>query len=673
MHPFERAMLRSYLTAFAGSAASDWTMCWRTSALSAFVLSHAADLGLRHALSRDAEGGALSVTVTSHFRTPLRLPRPSGVERRLRWLGDLLQLPQMERRMLGLLVRVRVSTPFASLVEALDTPYGQAHGTQASGMICSLRVGHLLGLHRHDRSRLAGMADTLVRLGLVEAQAGSYSASSLALRLAGARTIDEAAAWGILCGKPRRTDLAWTDFAHLGEEAEVASRLVAAAIHARARGVNILLHGAPGVGKTQFACALAARLGLHAMFVGEADEDGEEPSRGSRLAALAVSQKLGVNARGLLLVVDEADDLFIGVDDALGANRKGAKVFVNTLVEASPVPTVWISNHADRLGAAVLRRMAFALAFPEQDRAGRERMVRTVAVRHEVELGEEEVRTLAALKAPAAIIDHGIRAARLCREGGTLALQVSSSIIGAMTGERPDIRPAQPGFVAALSHADHDLPALVARIVASGRMDISLCLHGVPGTGKTAFARHLAGRMGLDVMEKRASDLFGMYVGETEAAIAKSFREAEREKAFLIFDEADSLLWDRAGARQSHEVTQVNEMLSAMERHPYPFACTTNRVDSLDPAAARRFVLKIGFLPLRLDQARALFRLTFGEEAPPRLDRLHPLTPGDFAVVARKCAVVGEDSPHGIVEALALEVAAKPEGRVRPIGFRPVA
>jgi hypothetical protein len=41
-------------------------------------------------------------------------------------------------------------------------------------------------------------------------------------------------------------------------------------------------------------------------------------------------------------------------------------------------------------------------------------------------------------------------------------------------------------------------------------------------------------------------------------------------RAFLILDEADSLLRDRAAARHSWEITQVNELLTWMERHPYP-------------------------------------------------------------------------------------------------------
>ena len=120
-----------------------------------------------------------------------------------------------------------------------------------------------------------------------------------------------------------------------------------------------------------------------------------------------------------------------------------------------------------------------------------------------------------------------------------------------------------------------------------------MCLQGPPGTGKSAFVRHLAEHLGLEVVQKRASDLMSMWVGGTEQRIAAAFAEARDSGAFLVFDEADSLLADRRFAHRSWEVSQVNEMLTWMESHPLPFACTTNFGEHLDPATLRRFVFKV--------------------------------------------------------------------------------
>ena len=61
----------------------------------------------------------------------------------------------------------------------------------------------------------------------------------------------------------------------------------------------------------------------------------------------------------------------------------------------------------------------------------------------------------------------------------------------------------------------------------------------------------MAERMGLQVVQKRASDLLNAYVGGTERNIADAIAEARDVDAFLVFDEADSLLLDRADAVRS--------------------------------------------------------------------------------------------------------------------------
>ena len=104
-------------------------------------------------------------------------------------------------------------------------------------------------------------------------------------------------------------------------------------------------------------------------------------------------------------------------------------------------------------------------------------------------------------------------------------------------------------------------------------------------------------------------------------------------------------------------------MLTWMERHPLPFACTTNAPDMLDPATARRFLFKVRFLPMDAGQIAAAFFRAFEVEAPRSILKLELLTPGDFAVVARKAEVLGERDPARLAQWLEDEVAAKPEGK----------
>ena len=225
-------------------------------------------------------------------------------------------------------------------------------------------------------------------------------------------------------------------------------------------------------------------------------------------------------------------------------------------------------------------------------------------------------------------------------------------------------------FDPALIRADTDPGALADRLAGAGGRRFSLCLQGPPGTGKSAYVRYLAERLGLEVLQKRTSDLLSMWLGATEQQIAAAFAEARDAGAFLVFDEADSLLADRRFAQRSWEVSQVNEMLTWMESHPLPFACTTNFGEHLDPATLRRFVFKVTLDYLSPEQAEAAFRGYFGLEAPAQLRDLAALAPGDFAVVRRKAEIMdllGE--PEALARMLQEECEAKP-GHPQAMGFR---
>jgi hypothetical protein len=313
--------------------------------------------------------------------------------------------------------------------------------------------------------------------------------------------------------------------------------------------------------------------------------------------------------------------------------------------------------------------MNLIIRFPRPGLAVRQKIIERLVSRTPIELDAQAIGRIALLPAAPALIENAIRSAARIGGSGEEALQILGGGLKAMGYSEVAPPPAPIAFDPSLSRADVDLCALAARIKGAPSKALSFCLSGPPGTGKSAYARHLAGELGYEVLEKRYSELTSCYLGESEKAIAAAFEEAADLGAFLILDEADSLLRDRGAARHSWEITQVNEMLTWMERHPFPFACTTNAPELLDPATARRFLFKVRFLPMDARQIAAAFFRAFGVEAPRSILKLELLTPGDFAIVARKAEILGERDPARLAQWLEVEVNVKPEATKLRIGF----
>lgn len=213
-------------------------------------------------------------------------------------------------------------------------------------------------------------------------------------------------------------------------------------------------------------------------------------------------------------------------------------------------------------------------------------------------------------------------------------------------------------------NADCDLQALADGIVKA--QNARLCLYGQSGTGKSAFARFLAQKLGRKCLIKAASDLLGAYVGENEKNIATAFKEARKKNAVLVFDEVDSFLRERSLARQSWEQSLVNEMLVQMEKFNGVFIATTNLMDGLDKACLRRFDLKLEFRPLNASQRVKLFAkeceflgFTFDNELLKSVKRLENLACGDFAAVKRQAKFSPLKNALNFYERLVNEIKTK--------------
>ena len=607
--------------------------------------------------------------------------RPDATAQRIRSLGRHMNLSRTDIALLELLLRYETEPLVESMVDEILCSRGFGRIRYQALSVANPGMANVLGVSMGTlRRRLAADAP-LVRSGLVSLDDdGDVKLLDRLMRLALAPAHKGKDVQQLLFDEAPAAELEWQDYDHVAAGRDHVERLIRGALKTGERGVNVLIYGPPGTGKTEFCRTLAHQLGVTLYSVGEADERGREPSRNERLQELRLAERVLGNCRNSILLFDEMEDLLAdahsmfgwlpdGSDARRGAN--GSKVFMNRLLEQTAVPTLWATNSARQTCPTVLRRMMFALELRQPSPRIRTRIWIRQLDRHGIPSREADVQALAREFDVTPGVAAGATAAARLVEGGDIATvrQGVRSLSRLLHGDKPP-KGEPRRFDPTLVRADSDLADLADSLAERGKRRFSLCLQGPPGTGKSAFVRYVAERVGLEVLQKRASDLLSMWVGGTEAQISAAFAEAREQEQFLVFDEADSLLADRRFAQQNWEVSQVNEMLTWMENHPLPFACTTNYGEHLDPATLRRFDFKLRFTYLAPDQAITAFRTFFDLEPPLEVRGLSSLTPGDFAVVRRRAEVLGKlDDAKSITAMLREECAAKPDRSSR-IGFR---
>lgn len=486
----------------------------------------------------------------------------------------------------------------------------------------------------------------------------------------------------IQSGAPKLTR---EDYPHLKEDIFLLSSYLLEAMQTSRPGVNVLIYGTPGSGKTEFVKMLAQQMGCPLFEVASENVAGDPVRRADRFRSFRLAQHiLAGNQTHPLVLFDEVEDVFRvrdDEDDSKAGNSSGIKGWVNKLLEGNQIPSFWLSNNLRCLDKAFVRRFDYVIELNAPPRSVRSKILDQyldgidVSPTWKAGMAEHEHLNPAVVERAAKVIEmarqrhpelHAERALERMLGNTLEALGLPRSpknTAQCVTNYRLDVL-----------NTDCDIADVCEglRKHGEGRM----CLYGAPGTGKSAFGRYLAKTLDRPLMVRRASDILSPWVGVAEQNMAKMFRDAAEEDAVLLLDEADSFLRDRNDATRSWEVSQVNEMLTQMESFEGIFIASTNLMGSLDAAAMRRFDMKVKFDYLKPNQAwqlfldtTAKFNLETTETNRAMLGKLFLLTPGDFANVARQSRLRNIASASELIVLLEAECAVKPEGAKRKIGF----
>ena len=462
--------------------------------------------------------------------------------------------------------------------------------------------------------------------------------------------------------------------------------------HDYQKSLNILFYGRAGTGKSELAKAIAQEVGLP-MYVIKASDKGErfcndltnigDTILRRRVRSIRFAAMNNQNAKTIILV-DEADQMLNGLE-------KGA---LNMLMEDIHTPIIWISNSMSFVQESTCRRFDFSMEFKNFTAEKRAVQLHSVLESLHVPdmISEEDIQAIAA-EYPVTVggytkaIQNAIPAAK---QDKATALSIVRKTLDAHANllkiERDNTREKTthaPSYALTGLNIDQDVDDILEvaenfnRIWEkldgkSAAQSLNLLLYGAPGTGKTEFVRFIARKLNRNLVIKRASDLLGMYVGETEANIKTAFEEAEESKAILFFDEADSFLNNRSSANYSYEVRQVNELLTQMENFNGIFIAATNFNDRLDNASMRRFAFKVKFDYLNTAGIETVWQSFFPKiKCPEHVKRMTMLAPGDFNAVYTQLRYMPTKklTADCIAAALEREIAAKDARVNRHMGF----
>lgn len=477
------------------------------------------------------------------------------------------------------------------------------------------------------------------------------------------------------------------NFPHLHQEIEHLTCYLTQSLRKDKLGINILLYGAPGSGKSEFVRMLAAHTAFNLYEVACAQPSGAAMSSKERLQSYTLSQSVLELTVRPLIMFDEIEDVFLQPNNAPDvdlydkSNNTGQKAWMNGLLENNTVPTFWVTNNISMIDTAHLRRFDYHLEMKAPPRNVRLKIIDEYTA--ELPVSNTWRNAIADYEkiSPAVIEKAKKVATAICNQQPTLSAEtlmtniISNSLHAMGLGKiKKIVNHDLLNYQLNVVNASCDLEELTRGLLT--HPEARLCLYGPPGTGKTAFGHHLAKLLDKPLIVKRSSDIVSPYLGITEKNMAKMFREAQVSDSILLLDEADSFLRDRSEARHSWEVTAVNEMLTQMEAYNGIFIASTNLMAHLDAASLRRFDMKIEFGYLKFDQSFSLLEdlteklsISLNGNEVNQLRQLSNLTPGDFYNVARQSKLTKISDSSELLKRLSLESKSKIDSSTGKMGF----
>lgn len=346
---------------------------------------------------------------------------------------------------------------------------------------------------------------------------------------------------GDVAAEAPRCALSMDDFTHLRLPVDAIVRYLERGRAAGRLGMNVLLHGRPGTGKTELSRLIADQLGVALRCVCATTEDGDPMSAEQRLQAWRLAQSL-LSGSTDLLAFDEAQDIFPSTPFH-AAPSSGRKAWMNRMLETNLTPVLWITNDVSSMDAAHLRRFDLILEVVSPGAAHRGRIARQAFGGLPITVDHFE-----------RIAASDIPPATLMRAGEVLRLMHTDARMPALhdhldawmdehlraQGE-PGLEPPRNDGLPDDAEMEVALEPEGVALPLPGSTNLRVMVEGPAGSGHRQWISRWARQREQDVVRVAAADIvLGMISGDT-GLIDRVTRAARRAHAMLVIDDVDLL------------------------------------------------------------------------------------------------------------------------------------
>jgi len=161
-----------------------------------------------------------------------------------------------------------------------------------------------------------------------------------------------------------QSHLSIEDFPHLKTDIDLLTCYLQSAEKKHIQGINVLIYGEPGTGKTELVKTLSRYCGFELYEITMQDMEGNPIDGKDRFAAYQLTQKMLANKEKAAILFDEIEDAFPDVNfSPFGHVTRPdfKKAWVHQLLEENSIPAFWLCNSVVQLDDSVLRRFDFVL------------------------------------------------------------------------------------------------------------------------------------------------------------------------------------------------------------------------------------------------------------------------------------------------------------------------